>query len=481
MVKKQLNDTSKDIQHSNKTYFLPYQIDWLNDNSQIKVWEKSRRIGATYTQAYEDVRDAVLGKVPAVWFSSADESAAKEYIIYCAQWAKIFDKGARDLGEQVLDDDKSIKTFTIEFSNGRRINALSSNPKAFRSKGGKVILDEFAHHNDQLALWKAAKPVITWGYPLRILSTHNGKQSLFFKFVESIKTGKLNWSLHTTTIFDAVNQGLVDKIFGRKTTIEERNKWLQEQQEDCFDNNTWLEEYCCVPIDEATSFLTYEQIFAIERDDILYSPVISHSNDLSSIQSVIPAQAGIPSTGDIFIGVDIGRKKDLTVIWVLEKQNNFLFTRYVEELQNTPFKKQKEILFYYLSLPAFRRACIDATGLGMQLAEEAQDKFGKYRIEPITFTGRVKEEMAYNLLRLVEDRMVFIPADRNIREDLHSVRKITTASNNIRFDVQKTEVSGHADRFWALALACYAAKNDAGQIFVKSGRKREAIILTNNF
>jgi len=44
-------------------YFLPYQIDWLNDNSQIKVWEKSRRIGATYVQAYEDVRDVVLGNL----------------------------------------------------------------------------------------------------------------------------------------------------------------------------------------------------------------------------------------------------------------------------------------------------------------------------------------------------------------------------------------------------------------------------------
>ncbi|GIV45761.1 MAG: hypothetical protein KatS3mg036_0579 [Ignavibacterium sp.] len=118
-----------------RKYFLDYQIDWLNDNSQIKIWEKSRRIGATYVQAYEDVRDVVLGNVPAVWFSSADESAAKEYILYCAQWAKLFDKGARDLGEQVLESDKSIKTFTIEFTNGKRINALSSNPKAFRFKG----------------------------------------------------------------------------------------------------------------------------------------------------------------------------------------------------------------------------------------------------------------------------------------------------------------------------------------------------------
>ncbi|WP_290664748.1 terminase family protein [Ignavibacterium sp.] len=464
MVKKKLN-TQPTAEIDNQSYFLPYQIDWLNDTGQIKVWEKSRRIGATYVQAFEDVNDVVLGNVPAVWFSSADESAAKEYILYCAQWAKLFDKGARDLGEQVLESDKSIKTFTIEFTNGRRINALSSNPKAFRSKGGKVVLDEFAFHNDAVALWKAAKPVITWGFPLRILSTHKGKQSLFYKFVESIKSGKLNWSLHTTTIFDAVEQGLVDKIYKRKTTKEEREAWLQEQEENSFDRTTWLEEYCCTPVDEATAFLSYEQIFSIEREGIL---------DNVGEGLALPGK-------NIYIGVDIGRKKDLTVLWIAEEVEKFLFTRKVIELERTPFKSQKEILFTYLSLPGFRRACIDATGLGMQLAEEAQDRFGRYRVEPITFTGKVKEELAYNLLRMVEDRQIFIPPDKNIREDLHSVRKITTASNNIRFDVQQSEVSGHADRFWALALCCYAAKNNAGITFAKSKIKRESYKLIENF
>ena len=56
---------------------------WINDNSKVKIWEKSRRIGATYVQSYEDVRDCVYKTVPAVWFSSADESAAREYIDYC--------------------------------------------------------------------------------------------------------------------------------------------------------------------------------------------------------------------------------------------------------------------------------------------------------------------------------------------------------------------------------------------------------------
>ena len=111
-------------------FFLPYQMRWLNDNSKVKIWEKSRRIGATYVQSYEDVRDCVKRIVPAVWFSSADESAAREYIDYCKQWATLFNIAAKDLGEQVLDKEKDIKAYVIQFSNGTKIHALSSNPIA---------------------------------------------------------------------------------------------------------------------------------------------------------------------------------------------------------------------------------------------------------------------------------------------------------------------------------------------------------------
>jgi len=419
-------------------YFLPYQINWLKDESKIKIWEKSRRIGATYVQAYEDVRDCISGKVPSVWFSSADESAAKEYILYCSMWAKLFDKGAKDLGELVIESDKSIKTFTIEFSNGKRINALSSNPKAFRSKGGKVVLDEFAFHTDAKALWKAAKPVITWGFPLRILSTHHGQQSLYFKFIDQIKKGKLNWSLHTTTIYDAVNDGIVDKILGKKATKQEKENWVKSLEEDSFDKTTWLEEYCCIPVDEATAFLSYDLITGCE-DTCLFE-----NEDFQN---------------DFYVGVDIGRRKDLTVIWVVELVGNRFFTRIIKELEKTSFKIQKEILYNILKHPKFRRCCIDSTGIGMQLAEETQTDFGKFRVEPIMFTGRTKEELAFNLYTNFEDKNIVIPSSHNIREDLHSIRKVTSASNNIRFDVAQSEVSGHADRFWALALALYAGKN----------------------
>jgi len=246
-------------------YWFPYQRTWLEDNSKIKIWEKSRRIGATYVQSYEDVRDCVEKNVPDVWFSSADESAAREYIEYCEQWVRLLNIAAKSRGNVIIDSENDIKAYVIEFSNGTKINALSSNPKGFRSKGGKVVLDEFAHHNKQDDLWAAAKPCITWGYPLRILSTHNGQNCRFFKFIDDIKQGQSKWSLHSTPIQVAVEQGLVDKIYGREATEEERQAWLEEQRLSCFDESTWLQEYCCEAMDETTSFLPYEMIFSCEE------------------------------------------------------------------------------------------------------------------------------------------------------------------------------------------------------------------------
>ena len=183
-------------------FFLPYQAEWINDKSRYKIIEKSRRTGMTYAQSWEDVEDCLTSRVPAVWFSSADESAAKEYMEYCQHWAKAVNVAAiKSIGNEIINRET---VTTLHFNNGTKIVALSSNPKAFRSKGGKVVLDEFAFHDNAIELWRAAKPSITSMkglFPLRIISTHNGKGCLYYQFLEDAKKGKLPWSVHYVDIY----------------------------------------------------------------------------------------------------------------------------------------------------------------------------------------------------------------------------------------------------------------------------------------
>ena len=440
---------------------LKYQKNWLQDTAPVKLAAKSRRIGFTWIQSLEDVKDAttlrIRGKVCDVWFTSADLSAAKEYINYCKFWAKAINEGVQDLGEVVIDADKDIKALSLEFKNGARINAISSNPSAFRSKGGKVVIDEFAFHKNPAELWKAARPVITWGYPLRIISSLNGTNNLFYKFIQLIKKGKLNWSLHEITIFDAVNDGLVDKIYDRKTTKAEREQWLKELKESCGDDVTWQQEYCCVAVDEASAFISYELINSCVDVSMAFMEKLNNID------------------GDLYVGFDVARYKDLSVIVVLEKMGSVFYLRKIYEFKNIRFSLQKKIMNKILELKNCRRLAIDKTGIGNQMAEELRDDYGCRKVEPITFTPKVKEELAYKLLYAFQDKNIRMPEYEELKDDIHSVKRMPTdAGGVIRFDVARTETDGHADRFWALALAIYAGTNEP---YVKPqiySRKRES-------
>ena len=85
----------------------------------------------------------------------------------------------------------------------------------------------------------------------------------------------------------------------------------------------------------------------------------------------------------------------------------------------------------------------------------------------VTFTGQVKESLAYPLKGHMEDRKLRIPDDATIRADLRKVQKVTTTAGNIRFVAESTP-DGHADRFWALALAIHAAMEVPGDTFAAS-------------
>ena len=163
----------------------------------------------------------------------------------------------------------------------------------------------------------------------------------------------------------------------------------------------------------------------------------------------------------LYIGVDVGRNHDLTVIWINSFEGGRHLCRRLIVLENLKFSAQEEILYPFLELPNMRRCCIDASGLGMQLAERAADRFGSYRVEGIKFSGPVKEALAYPFRAAFEDRNIRIPRDPKLRADLRAIKKETTAAGNIRFSADRGE-NGHSDRFWAGALAIHAQGGNDG-------------------
>lgn len=438
-------------------YFLPYQQRWIDDPSPFSLGEKSRRIGWTYASSYRAVERRVRqGSKRSLYFSSADQTAGREFIDYCKTWCEVFNTVAVESDEVEVIDDREMNTKVLTFANGTKIVAGSSNPVFFRSKGGDTDGDEFAFHRDGRELVKAMHATsLFWGHQLRLWSTHNGDGSYFHSLLKDARSGKLKAAVHRVTLLDAVDQGLVEKIKRLKARDDRaRQEWLDDLRSTCPDEATWNEEYLCQPQSEANSLISYELIRGCEMnpDD----------------QKIVEDPRELRLTGPGYVGFDVGREKDLSVFWVLELIGDVYWTRLVKRFHKTPYQTQLDYGRLLMEQPNVRRMCGDATGIGDMLIESLQNRVGKARVEKVKFTADVKADLAMPLVALFEDRRVRVPADAATREGLHKVRKIVTSAGNVRFDAAHDD-AGHADEFWSCGLAYHAAdRRNAGPRVRKS-------------
>ncbi|KKK62080.1 hypothetical protein LCGC14_3007900, partial [marine sediment metagenome] len=287
-----------------------------------------------------------------------------------------------------------------------------------------VYLDEFAFHADAPEIWRAMYPAVTRGYKVSVCSTPNGRGNMFFDLWSggSQEQGS-TFTRHRTDIHMAVKEGLEVDVSGLRESVG--------------DAECWAQEFECSFLDGATAFIPYGLIGQAEH------------------AAAKLEQTGDMAKGEFYMGVDIGRTRDLTVMWLLERVGDVLWTRGVRQMRGASFALQRDTLYTLLDEPGMRRAALDSTGIGAQLAEEAAGRY-RSRVEPVLFTALTKEDMAVTLRRAFEDHTLRIPSAPEIREDIHSVRRSVTSAGNLRFEAGRTK-AGHADRFWALALAVHAA------------------------
>ncbi len=431
--------------------FLPYQGAWIKDDSRLKIYEKSRQIGLSWSSAYRLVRKMSLKKSEA-WVSSRDEGQAKLFIQDCKAFASILQLAAKDLGWQIVDEKKKISALVLQFANGSCIYSLSSNVDAQAGKRGYRLLDEFALHKDQRMLWAITYPGITWGGSMELVSTHRGANSFFNNLLVEAREGgnPKGLSVHRTTLQDALDGGFLFKL---QSKLDEADP-IQEMDEaayfdfirsGCADEESFLQEYMCQPADDESAYISYDLI------------------DLCTYQHGEDWQLPLNPAGTYYLGMDIGRKKDLTVLYLVEAVGSSRFTRRIIELGNTTFANQAVELDRLSALPQVKRVCIDATGIGCQLVEEARARHGR-KVEGVTFTLASKEDMAVTLLRCMEDARLKLPNMPKLISDLRSIRKTTTSAGNVRYEGERDE-NGHADRFWALALALHAAGKPKRNMF----------------
>lgn len=448
-------------------WLLPYQQRTAGDESRIVCVEKARRIGGTFAEAMRVAFNGLFGKDPRdVWFSSADESAAREFVAEVRDCAEKMSRILEIAADIQIVDGREFKVFEIVFPRGNRLTAMASNPKAFRSKGGDVILDEFAHHEQAEEMWKAAYPVITWGGSIRVLSTHNGEDTEFNRICAmgrrrrgdagagAVRADDYPVSLHTITIHDAVAEGLVERINALTGVVKSREEFVTELRTG-MTLDAWEEEYECKPGSQAGSLLPY----TLTRACVHVSCPLPTDN-LAVFVAELAAAGKEAQT--LYAGVDIGRTRDLFVLWVLAHIGGAYRTSGVLIWQGKTFGEMRGAGNQVLADRRVRRMCVDSTGLGMQLGEQWREDHGAHRVEDIQITAAVKEEIYPLLRRHVEERTIMLPKSDSTLADLASLRSQVTAAGKVRYMGERT-LNGHADRACALALALHAADTGAEQ------------------
>lgn len=417
----------------------PYQRHWADDDARFKIGMFARQTGKTFTTTLEVIDDcyahAVRGARSRWVILSRGERQAREAMdegikLHAKAYGMAFEASEYDW----QDDDgrkTGFKALEVTLPRGSRITALPANPDTARGFSANVFLDEFAIHKNSKDIWGALFPIISKpGWKIRVTSTPKGKGNKFYELM----TGKDDtWSRHTVDIYQAVADGLDRDIDQLRAGLGDDELWAQEFE------LQWL--------DEASAWLSYELIYSVE------DPL-----------------AGEPERyegGVCFVGVDIGRRNDLFVIWVVEQIGDVLWTREIVELKRAKFADQDAALDEVMQRYRVGRVCMDQTGMGEKPVEDAQRRYGEHRVEGVLFTGPNKLVMATAGKERFEDRTIRIPeGNYALRADLHKLRKVAGPTGAPRFVAERDD--DHADRTWA----CFLAVNAAGGERMEYGYQR---------
>jgi phage FluMu gp28-like protein len=456
---------------------LPYQRKWISDAAQVKICEKSRRVGITWAEAADRALSAASRSGMDTWYIGYNKDMALEFVETAAQWAHRFNRAARAIEEiAIADEQRDLLAYRIRFASGHKIVALSSRPSNLRGKQGCAVIDEAAFHDDLPGLLKAALAFTMWGGSVRVISTHNGAESSFNELVNEIRAGRRPYSLHRITFDEAVAQGLYRKIcehLGREWSLAAEAEWRSEIVNYYADNAG--EELYCIPRAAAGAFLSS---ILIESRMSADGVVVRWEKNAEFAEQ--PEEARRAET-DAFLearlrpildaldpqlptcfGEDFGRLGDLTVIWAMQIGREMKRrTPLVVELRNVPFRQQEQILFYIADrMPRLIGGAMDARGNGQYLAETARQRYGA-RIAQVMLSLEWYREHMPRFKAAFEDGTIAIPRDSDILLDHRglvieggvarvSERRVRGSDNKER----------HGDSAIAAALAYYASRRD---------------------
>jgi phage FluMu gp28-like protein len=376
-----------------------------------------------------------VGK-PSNWLIvSASREQAAEALKRVQAWAKGFYLTAKHL--EIITEEIVLKTpegqerytrYELRLGNNTRVLALAASPRAIRGYTSNIWWDEACFFENDHEAWAAIQHCTRGRLKIIVTSTPiGGDEKKFYQIIHDSTEvrGKALWSKHICDIREAIALG---RPYDYETEMAAAN-----------DPDAWAQEMLLEWIDNASTWFPFSLIHGCEDDRA--SEVGDHYQG-----------------GACYIGNDVGLRGDKWVAWVVERVGNLFVTREVVVLGRSLFADHDAEIAELFAKYKVHRLCIDQGGMGERSTEEYINLYGSSRVEGVLFNAENKGDMAVLGKKLMEQkRLLLAPNQPETRRDLRKLQKVVSAAGAIRFNAERDK-GGHADRCWAMLLACNAAE-----------------------
>ena len=477
-----------------------WQDDFILNRSRYICLLKSRQTGFSFVVALKGLVKAL---------DPARRDYTKQFVSYNMEDAQEKIRYAKEFYESIPKRYKKklvhATTTMLEFKDYRsnttsRLISLPCRPP--RGKNGDICLDEYAIYTAGLSkeVFTAVSFCTLRRGCIEAGSTPLGAIGKFYEICTDKKSFPgydrylIPWwyaKVMCTDVKKAVTQAK------DMPTDERVRKFGTKNLLDLY-NNTSLEDFqqeCeCTFVDSAASYISLDLIYANTPgrrdsdiipaelpDDEYFSDkytfeIKSYKDADSLIAEYNPQKHGSP----LFMGYDVAELHDATAIYVMGIKDGKKRALMRYEKTSVAFDEQKAIVRKLMSSLPIYRACIDCTGMGSPIHKELHKEYGD-RIEGIKFTLQSKETLVMGVKFGLERNEFELENDREFHAQIHSIKRTPSTGGSFRYDAERTE-KGHADSFWAWALANHAATAQSGtpNFYDEYARKKKAIVVNSD-
>jgi len=411
-----------------------YQQDIIACKDKFRTVKKPRQAGMTTAFAIEALIDAVINTDYVICIVSPTSRQSARMMRYIKKALRKFEK---KMGK-IIPTEK----FTSEevfFHWGSEIYSLPNNPLGIQGIDcNHAIIDEaglFGQREGEAIMDAIVGSLSAKEGRLTASGKPRGKQGMLWQF----------WDPHSSRFKEFTHFGITWKDRGAEDPsyareVEGHKRILSKLQ--------FAETYEAEFVDEGVLIFPHTLLEAAQ--ELWKSKRYVMSPPMGAPQYNVPR----------YIGVDFGRKRNLTEIHVLEKDDKILRTFTMKSLDNMNFEDQKVWIDGLIGRIKPIMCKVDERGMGLPLLDYLQRKWGESVVQPLNLSnGKTKEHAILQCRNAFTDLQIAIPDDEGLYEQLHSYQKEYTDAGNVKYFGKVSETDFLDDKVIALVAAVDAAQS----------------------